>query len=724
MVTQGETVPVGDTALLVRAARGGDEQALDDLVAGHLPLVYNVIGRALHRHADVDDVVQETMIQVVRGLPALREPERFRSWVVAIAYRQIQMHRRGATRRLPPAREEPEELADPGGDFVERSITGLMLTGQRRELAEATQWLEDGDRHLLALWWQEAAGELTRAELAAAVGLRATHAAVRVQRMRAQLDAARGLVRALHATPRCPELTEVLRPWNGAADPLWRKRISRHVRGCRRCSMLGRDLLAPEKLLPGIAALPVPIFALDGLKLAAAAKGAGTGLLAHLQQLLHTKAAAVAAVTVVAGGGLAFAVHETPLTGGDAPASIAAPPATGGAVAPDPPGTAGPASAPAGPGPSGTAGPLGPGAGVSAADIYVAPGGDDAGDGSIARPYATLGRAAAVVRPGQTIALRGGTYRPAAPITIETSGDATHRITLSAYRDERPVIDASRIPADKWAITQRGSFWTVQNLEIANSKSHAYVCLSCRQNIFLRLALHDNVESGLTLRGAGTTGNQVLDSDFFNNHDPADQGQSGVGLAVKFGSGADNLVRGCRAFNNADDGFDFGEFTSPVTVEHNWAFGNGVNRWNVAGWRGNGNGFTFGGGSPPAGGAHTVRHNAAWGNVHHGFDDGGNPGELLLANNTAFRNGATGFAVPNAPATLRSNVSVGNDSSVSRAAAARSSRNTWDEGTWTAAMFRSADPAAAQGARRPDGTLPATDYLTTGNGMGASMSQS
>ncbi|GAB3837881.1 RNA polymerase sigma factor [Dactylosporangium cerinum] len=316
-MTQGEAVPVQDTTSLVQAAQRGDDRALDALVSAHLPLVYNVTGRALRRHADVDDVVQETMIQVVRGLPGLREPDRFRSWVVAIAYRQVQMHLRGATRRHLPAREVPEELPDPGGDVEERSLTGLMLTGQRKELSEATQWLDDADRHLLALWWQEVTGELTRAELAAAVGIKATHVAVRVQRMRAQLDGARGLVRALHATPRCPDLAEVLTAWDGATDALWRKRLTRHVRGCPRCSELSADLLAPEKLLPGIAALPLPL--LFPVK----------GVLANLQHFVQTKAAAIAAVVVVAGGGLAFAVYETPLTGEDRPADVAAPRATG-----------------------------------------------------------------------------------------------------------------------------------------------------------------------------------------------------------------------------------------------------------------------------------------------------------------------------------------------------------------------------------------------------------
>src|SRR3982751_196055 len=95
-VTQSQTAP--EVARLVRDAQAGRSQPLDELVAEHLPLVYNIVGRALAGHPDVDDVVQETMLRAIRGLPGLREPDRFRSWLVAIAYRQIQLHLRSRTR--------------------------------------------------------------------------------------------------------------------------------------------------------------------------------------------------------------------------------------------------------------------------------------------------------------------------------------------------------------------------------------------------------------------------------------------------------------------------------------------------------------------------------------------------------------------------------------------------------------------------------------------------
>ena len=86
---------------VVHAARNGDQRALDELIASYLPLIYNIVGRALQGHADVDDVVQETMLKVVNGISGLRDPAAFRSWAVSIAMREVRdSRRRGPRRRL------------------------------------------------------------------------------------------------------------------------------------------------------------------------------------------------------------------------------------------------------------------------------------------------------------------------------------------------------------------------------------------------------------------------------------------------------------------------------------------------------------------------------------------------------------------------------------------------------------------------------------------------
>ncbi|GLY08494.1 sigma-70 family RNA polymerase sigma factor [Actinoplanes sp. NBRC 101535] len=340
-----------DTELVV-AACTGDQRALDELIGAYLPLVYNVVGRALSGHADVDDVVQETMIRMVRGLPGLRDPHRFRSWLIAIAVREVRdaaSARQTAASRAAPL-DDARDAADPGADFADLTILRLGLSGERRRVAEATRWLDQGDRELLALWWLEAAGEIDRAELAAAVDLSPAHTAVRVQRMRAQLDAARAVVGALDAQPRCPDLAQEIRDWDGIPAGRWRKRIARHTRDCVRCNGSWAGLVPAERLLAGLALVPAPHLLGAGLSTAAVA-GAGSAIgglaaAAGTSTVVKVLAGATAAVAVAAGG-FAAVQSAQPRAQAPAPAVTGTVPVTATAAASPGPGPsqAGPAPA-------------------------------------------------------------------------------------------------------------------------------------------------------------------------------------------------------------------------------------------------------------------------------------------------------------------------------------------------------------------------------------------
>jgi RNA polymerase sigma factor (sigma-70 family) len=248
----------GPDAATVIAAQAGDAQALDRLVSAYLPLIYNIVGRALNGHADTDDVVQETMLRAVRGLPGLRAPAAFRSWLVAVAIHQMRDHFRA--RQATPA-DLSDEVPDPGADFVDLTILRLGLSDQREETAQATRWLDPDDRELLALWWLEAGGELDRSEVTAALGLPPSHVAVRVARMKEQLTIARVVVRALRADPPCADLAPAVAGWDGVPSPLWRKRLARHLRDCPRCGAYQRGLIPAERLLAGLTLVPVPLSA-------------------------------------------------------------------------------------------------------------------------------------------------------------------------------------------------------------------------------------------------------------------------------------------------------------------------------------------------------------------------------------------------------------------------------------------------------------------------------
>lgn len=174
--------------------------------------------------------------------------------------------------------------------------------------------------------------------------------------------------------------------------------------------------------------------------------------------------------------------------------------------------------------------------------------------------------------------------------------------------------------------------------------------------MFRNLVTADNGDSGFTLRGDGTTGNLVQNLDSHGNYDPAGHGQNADGIAVKFGSGTGNRITGARLYGNSDDGLDLWQFSSPVTIEHSWAFGNGRNRWNDPAFEGNGNGFKLGGGGASV--AHAVNNNAAWDNTLHGFTENSNTGAIAVNRNTAYANAQNGFYFATGKARLGKNLAV------------------------------------------------------------------
>ncbi|MBO1332123.1 sigma-70 family RNA polymerase sigma factor [Streptomyces sp. VRA16 Mangrove soil] len=284
-----------DHARLVVAAQDGDRRAREELVSAYLPLLYNIVGRALSGHVDVDDVVQETLLRAMRDLPALRTPESLRSWLVSITLRQITTYwqRQRAREDRTTLIDEALAVPDAGAPLEDATILRLRLSDERGQAVEAGRWLDAEHRVLLSLWWQECAGLLTRQDIADATGLSVAHTGVRLQRMREQLELSRTIVAALAADPRCPGLNGTVAGWDGVPASVWRKRIARHTRGCPTCAATATDRVPAELLLLSVAPLAVPATLLAALT----AKGLLSGT------------ATAAGMTAAGGGGLLGKFH-------------------------------------------------------------------------------------------------------------------------------------------------------------------------------------------------------------------------------------------------------------------------------------------------------------------------------------------------------------------------------------------------------------------------------
>ena len=250
---------------------------MDELARAVLPMVYNLVWRALDGDADVDDVVQDVMVRAFRQLGSLRSVESFRPWLTSIAMHQIGTHAARedrASRRTAPL-EVATDLPDAGAEMEGPALLRTDLAGQRRQVRHAVRWMVPDDRAVFSLWCLESLDELSRAELAAALGIDLAHAGVRVQRMRDQLERSRAVVAALEAMPGCARLEVVVAKWDGTPSPFWRKRIARHIRSCSLCSQVTVDHVTIERLLAGLALLPVPAALTTALIVKEALAGAG-----------------------------------------------------------------------------------------------------------------------------------------------------------------------------------------------------------------------------------------------------------------------------------------------------------------------------------------------------------------------------------------------------------------------------------------------------------------
>jgi hypothetical protein len=185
-----------------------------------------------------------------------------------------------------------------------------------------------------------------------------------------------------------------------------------------------------------------------------------------------------------------------------------------------------------------------------AADFYVAPTGSDSAAGTMAAPFATMQRGHDSASAGDTVWLRGGTYKPTKQIKLSKSGQSdSNRIKFFAYASEKPVIDFSGYvstnkAADTPALLVTGNWLHLKGFEIANvpvgaSGDHSISALrseGASNNTFEFLNIHHNFGPGLFI-SKGTGGNLILNVDSHDNYDKdgsQGDGQNGDGFGVHY----------------------------------------------------------------------------------------------------------------------------------------------------------------------------------------------
>jgi RNA polymerase sigma factor (sigma-70 family) len=74
---------------LVAGAKAGRRDQLDLLLTRHLPWLFNLSLRMLHRRADAEDATQEILLKIIKALPGFRGEAKFRNWLYRIAFNHL-----------------------------------------------------------------------------------------------------------------------------------------------------------------------------------------------------------------------------------------------------------------------------------------------------------------------------------------------------------------------------------------------------------------------------------------------------------------------------------------------------------------------------------------------------------------------------------------------------------------------------------------------------------
>lgn len=374
---------------------------------------------------------------------------------------------------------------------------------------------------------------------------------------------------------------------------------------------------------------------------------------------------------------------------------------------------------------------------AASADVfYISPTGDDVtGDGSVENPWFTLEKAWAPAAAGDTIYMRGGTYEYTTRQDLNAkSGSAGSLIKIYAYPSETPIITRHatfNVTVQGQLILIDADYIHLRGLEITGfpqiTGNRAWAPIQCTttsHSIFEMLNVHHN-GMGMIIED-GSDDNLILNCDFHHNYDvygrtPYDGSSyaynDGDGLVVReMPVGYSNTIRGCRSWNNADDGFDVWGGDGYITFDGCWAWMNGY-REDGTTTGGDGGGFKMGETTTLDNTvfARTVQNCVAFDNRQFGITQNGALCKHYIYNNTVFRNLYRGIYFSttwgDSYHVVTNNIAYNNTTNFMGPPNTILTTNSWSGFTVTDDDFVSTDTTGVTGARQSGGLLPILNFL-------------
>ena len=247
---------------VVASIVAGDPNGLAEAYDRYAAVLYTYCCTLLQEPADAADAVQDTFVIASARLAGLRDPERLRSWLFAVARNECLRRLRDQTSMsaFDEVADLTDETADVGGDAERAELRALLRA--------ALRGLNEGERDVIVLQLSQG---LDAGEVATTLGVTRNAAHALLSRARSQLQAAVGvLLVGRMGRAECPALDEMLAGWDGHLTVLLRKRLNRHIEQCSTCTARRQHELRPAMLL-GLAGGPALLGAAAAVRRAAQA---------------------------------------------------------------------------------------------------------------------------------------------------------------------------------------------------------------------------------------------------------------------------------------------------------------------------------------------------------------------------------------------------------------------------------------------------------------------
>jgi len=100
-----------------------------------------------------------------------------------------------------------------------------------------------------------------------------------------------------------------------------------------------------------------------------------------------------------------------------------------------------------------------------------------------------------------------------------------------------------------------GAYWHLKGFDVMKAGDNC-IHISGSNNTIEWLSIHGCCDTGLQITDAAASNNTILNCDSYENYDTASGGENADGFAAKLELGPGNVFRGCRSWNNSDDGWD------------------------------------------------------------------------------------------------------------------------------------------------------------------------